>query len=110
MIQSRTLILSDPEAESQQPSQDDLQDYDMPSPDGQSDEDEESRDGESGGDDNKSDIVSDCNSRRIGSTRGTRRRRGRGRGRGWCGRGQGAKGVEVMARDGVEELKLHKRI
>ena len=61
--------LSDPGAESQQLSQDDLQDYDMPSPDGQSDEDEESRDGESVGDDNP-DIVSDCNSRCIGSTRG----------------------------------------
>ena len=71
VIQSRTLILSDLEAESQQLSQDDLQDYDMPSPDGQSDEDEESRDGESGGDDNNPDTVSDCNSRGIGSTQGT---------------------------------------
>ena len=47
---------------------------------------------ESGGDDDNPDIVSDGNSRQIGSTRGTHSRRGRGRGRGWRGRGQGGRG------------------
>ena len=70
--------LSDPGAESQQLSQDDLWDYDMPSPDGQSDEDEESIDGESVGDDDNPDIVSDCNSRHIGSTRGNTQKEGSG--------------------------------
>ena len=63
MISSDTELdfnLTNPGAESQQLSQDDLQDYDMPS---QSDE--ESSDGESGGDDDNPDTISDSNSRLL---------------------------------------------